>query len=59
MPTYVVVFVFREEIEELFKEDEELVGHGVKFVDVGVGVRVAVAGADRIVDKEEVCELVP
>lgn len=53
------MFVFRENSVELFEEDEELVGHLVKLVDIRVCVNIAEPSAYRIVDKEQVRKFVP
>lgn len=53
------MFIFREESKELFKKDNELIGHFIEFMDVGVGVDVAEPSSHRVVNEEQVGELVP
>lgn len=53
------MLVFGEQPEPLFQKDDKLPGHLFELVDVAVGVDVAEAGADRVVDKHDVGELVP
>lgn len=57
--TYIVVLILWEKSVPLLQEGDELVRHDVQLADVGVGVDVAVAGADGVVDEHDVGELVP
>lgn len=57
--THVILVIVRKQFEELLQEDDELLGHGLEFVNETVGVDIAEAGAHGVVDKEEVCKLVP
>lgn len=51
--------IFGKDLEELLQKTEHLRRHGVKLMDVGVGVDVAETRADWIVDEQHVGELVP
>lgn len=49
----------REHREPLLEENYKLICHFVELGDIAVGVDVTEAGANRVVDEEEVGELVP
>jgi hypothetical protein len=53
-----VLVLWKQSIPLLHK-DHELLGHIIQLAEVGVGIDVAVPGADGIVDKQDVGELVP
>lgn len=53
------MLVLREQGVPLLQEDDELLGHLVQLAHVGVRVGVAEAGADGVVDEQDVGELVP
>lgn len=53
------MFVFREEGKEFLEENDELVGHFVKLVDIGVGVDVAETSSHWVVNEEQVGKLMP
>lgn len=57
--THIVLLVLGEKLKEFLQESNELLGHGIQFVDVIIGIDITKASADRVVDEEEVCELVP
>lgn len=56
---YIIIFILREQGEELFEEDDHVVGHLVEFAEVAVRVDVAEASAYRLVYEEQVGKLVP
>lgn len=53
------MFVLGEHAKELLEEGHELLGHGIELMDVAVGVDIAEASTNGVVDEEEVGELVP
>jgi len=53
------MLIFGKQLEPLFQENDELVGHLVEFVGEAVSVDIAKAGADGIVDEHDVGELGP
>jgi len=57
--TYVIIFIFRKDCEPFFQEEDELVFHFIKLVNVAVRVHVAKTGADRIIHEEQVGKLIP
>lgn len=57
--THIVTLILGEQLKELVQEDDELVGHGGKLVDVAVGIDIAEPGSDWVVHKEQVREFVP
>lgn len=57
--THIVVLILWEQSIPLFQEGDKLLRHLIQLVYVGVGVDVAKAGADGVVDKQHVCKLVP
>lgn len=56
---YIVTFILRKQLKERGQEGDELGGHLVQLVEVGVGVDIAETRPDRLVDKQQVGELVP
>ena len=57
--THVIAVVLREEVKPLLEEDDELVGHLLKLVNVVVGIDGAEARADGVVNEQKIGELVP
>ena len=53
------MLVFWEQSIVLLQEDDELFGHDVQLPHELVGIDVAIAGADGVVDEQDVGELVP
>lgn len=53
------MFILGEQIVPLLQEGDELGGHVVQLAQVGVGVDIAEAGANGVVDKEDIGKLVP
>jgi hypothetical protein len=51
--------ILGEQVEPLFEEGDELRGHLVQLGDVTIRRYVAEASADRIVDEQQVCKLIP
>ena len=56
---YIIVFVFWEDGKPFLEEDDELIRHLVQLVEITVGVDIAEAGANGVVHKHDVGELVP
>lgn len=57
--TYIVVFILGEQLEPLLQESNKLVSHNVEFAYISVGVDIAEPRADRVIDEEDIGELVP
>lgn len=57
--TYVVTFILRKQLKERGQEGDEMGGHLVQLVEIGVGVDIAETGPDGLIDKQQVGELVP
>lgn len=57
--SYIIMFVFWENLVELFEKDKELIGHLVQLVDIRVCVDIAKSSANRVVDKEQIRKFVP
>jgi hypothetical protein len=53
------VFILWEQSIPLLQKDDELVRHLVQLAHKGVGIDVAEAGADGVVDEQNVGKLVP
>ena len=51
--------VLREECEKPLQEDDKLARHFLQFVKVTVGVDIAEACSHGVIDKQDVCKLVP
>ena len=57
--TYIVAFILGKQLKESGEESDELGGHLVQLVEITVGVDIAEARPDRLIDEEQVGELVP
>jgi hypothetical protein len=57
--THIVVLVLWEQSVVLLQKDDELLGHDIQLPHERVGIDVAIAGADGVVDKQDVGEFVP
>jgi hypothetical protein len=57
--THIVVFILWKQSIPLLQECDELISHVVQFVEIRVRIDVAKAGADGVVDEQDVGELVP
>jgi hypothetical protein len=53
------MLILREQLEELFQKNDELVCHLIKFMGITVCVDIAETNADWVVDEKEIRELVP
>lgn len=57
--TYVVSLILGEHVKELVQEDHKMGRHFIQLVQVAIGVGITESSADRLINKEQVGELIP